>query len=79
MDPIEVDMAEGMKVSRDLPGYAWSRDSRSIVIPAGGKIRRVDVESGEVTTIAFTARVHRVISEMAGRPQEPLGTTFTSG
>ena len=77
MDPIEVDMAEGMKVSRDLPGYAWSRDSRSIVIPAGGKIRRVDVESGDVSTISFTARVHRVISEMAGRPQEPLGTTFT--
>ena len=77
MDPIEVDMAEGMKVSRDLPGYAWSRDSRSIVIPAGGKIRRLDIESGEVATIDFNARVHRVISEMAGRPQEPLGTTFT--
>ena len=77
MDPIEVDMAEGMKTSRDLPGYAWSRDSRSIVIPAGGKIRRIDVASGDVSTIAFTARVQRTISEMAGRPQEPLGTTFT--
>ena len=65
MDPIEMDMAEGMKVSRDLPGYAWSRDSRTIVISQGGKIRRLDVESGDVTTIAFTAPVRRTISEMA--------------
>ena len=57
MDPIEVDMAEGMKVSRDLPGYAWARDGKSIVIAQGGKIRRVDVASGQVTTIPFTARV----------------------
>ena len=77
MDPIEVDMAEGMKVSRDLPGYAWARDGQSVVIAAGGKIRRVDVASGEVSTIPFTARVQRTISEMAGRPQAALGETFT--
>jgi Tol biopolymer transport system component/imidazolonepropionase-like amidohydrolase len=66
MDPIEVDMAEGGKIARDLPGYGWSRDSRSIVIAQGGKLRRLDVESGAVTTIAMTARVRRTISEMAG-------------
>ncbi|MCY4399191.1 MAG: amidohydrolase family protein [Gemmatimonadetes bacterium] len=77
MDPIEVDMAEGMKVSRDLPGYAWARDGASIVIAAGGRIRRVEVASGEVSTIPFTARVQRTISEMAGRPQAALGETFT--
>ena len=77
MDPIEVDMAEGMKVSRDLPGYAWTRDGGSIVIAAGGRIRRVDVASGDVSTIPFTALVQRTISEMAGRPQAALGETFT--
>ena len=77
MDPIEVDMAEGMKVSRDLPGYAWARDGASIVIAAGGRIRRVEVASGEVSTVPFTARVQRTISEMAGRPQADLGETFT--
>ena len=75
MDPIEVDMAEGMKVSRDLPGYSWASDSRSIVVSAGGKIRRVDLD-GAVATIPFTARVQRTISEMAGRPQMALGETF---
>ncbi len=67
MDPIEVDMGEGMKVSRDLPGYAWARDGKSIVLTQGGKIRRVDVASGQVSTIPFTARVKRTISEMAGQ------------
>ncbi|MFI5311856.1 MAG: amidohydrolase family protein [Gemmatimonadales bacterium] len=65
MDPIEVDMAEGIKISRVLPGYAWARDGKSIVITQGGKIRRVTVETGKVETIPFTARVHRTISEQA--------------
>ncbi len=50
---------------RFSPGYAWSKDGRSIVLTEGGKIRRVDVESGKVATIPFTARVHRTISERA--------------
>jgi Tol biopolymer transport system component len=77
MDPIDVDMAEGMKVLRDLPGYSWARDGASIVIAQGGKLRRVDVASGAVTTIPFTARVQRTISEMAGTPQELSSDTFT--
>ncbi|HJU65304.1 MAG TPA: hypothetical protein VJ596_06475 [Gemmatimonadaceae bacterium] len=68
MDPIELDMVEGFKVSRVLPGYSWARDGRSIVISQGGGLRRVDVESGRVTPIPFTARVHRTISEMAYKP-----------
>jgi Tol biopolymer transport system component len=75
MDPIEEDMAEGMKVARDLPGYAWARDGKSIVIAQGGKIRRVTVENGQVATIPFTAKVQRTISEMAGKPQT-LTDTF---
>ena len=50
MDPIEVDMGEGMKTWRVLPGYAWARDGKSIVIAQGGKIRRVDVASGHAST-----------------------------
>ncbi|HEX2445083.1 MAG TPA: amidohydrolase family protein [Vicinamibacterales bacterium] len=68
MDPIEVDMGEGMKTWRVLPGYAWSRDAKSIVIAQGGKIRRVDVATGDVSTIPFTAHVKRTLSEMAYKP-----------
>jgi Tol biopolymer transport system component len=63
MDPITQDMAEGMKTLRILPGYAWSRDGASIVLSEGGRIRRLDVESGRVTTIPFRARVQRTASE----------------
>ena len=65
MDPIETDMVEGMKTLRPLPGYDWTPDGGSIVINQGGKIRRLDVASGAVSTIPFTARVTREISEMS--------------
>src|SRR5687767_6076579 len=61
MDPIEQDVAEGVKTDRVLPGYAWMPDGQSIVIPQGGRIRRVYVQGGRVETIPFKARVHRVI------------------
>ncbi|MFW6201150.1 MAG: hypothetical protein ACOC8B_01110, partial [Gemmatimonadota bacterium] len=65
MDPISVAIESGSKSLRILPGYAWSADGRSIVISQGGKVRRVDVAGEEVTTLPFSARVRRTISEMA--------------
>ncbi len=65
MDPIGVAIESGSKSLRTLPGYAWSRDGSSIVIWAGGKIRRLNVESGDVATIAFDARVQRTLSGLA--------------
>ena len=65
MDPIEFDMAEGIKTLRVLPGYSWTADGRAIVIAQGGRIRRVDVATGSVSTIPFTARVLRTVSEQA--------------
>jgi Tol biopolymer transport system component/imidazolonepropionase-like amidohydrolase len=64
MDPIEFDHSDGGD-GGVLPGYSWAPDGGSIFITQGGKIRRVDVADGEVSTIPFTARVHRVISEQA--------------
>lgn len=64
MDPIESDMVETIKTLRPVPGYDWAPDGSSIVINQGGKIRRVDVGTGAIATIDFTARVTREISEM---------------
>lgn len=81
MDPIEMDMTEGGKNLRVLPGYNWAPDGRSLVLSQGGRLRRLDVESGLVATIPFTARVHRVISEQAYAPfrisDEPFQVKFT--
>ena len=64
MDPIEYDHSDGGG-GGVLPGYSWAPDGQSIFITQGGQIRRVDVAGGAVSTIPFTARVHRVISERA--------------
>jgi Tol biopolymer transport system component len=81
MDPIEFDMAEGIKTLRVLPGYAWAADGRSIVVAQGGRIRRVDVASGQVSTVAFEARVRRTMSEQARGAQRlsdgPVDVRFT--
>lgn len=81
MDPIEVDIVEGLRVLAPLPRYSWTRDAKSILLSQGGKLRWLDVESGQVKTIPFTARVHRVISEMAYAPlrisDEPFEVHYT--
>lgn len=65
MDPIEPMIGSGSKTIGILPRYVWARDGRSILITQGGKLRRVDVASGQVATIPFTARVQRTLSQMA--------------
>jgi Tol biopolymer transport system component len=68
MDPIAVSVEANSYTQSMLPGYAWARDGRSLVLWAGGKIRRVDVASGEVATLSFRARVNRTLSELAWAP-----------
>lgn len=81
MDPVEQDMVEGGKVLRPFPGYSWSADGRTIVVTQGGQLRRLDVASGRVSTIAFKAPVQRTISELANTQtritDDPFQTRFT--
>lgn len=64
-DPVETDAAEGMKTDRVLPGYAWTADSRRLYATRGGRIIRVEAETGEVEEVPFTATVKRRVSEQA--------------
>ncbi|HEX9894474.1 MAG TPA: hypothetical protein VGA78_11155, partial [Gemmatimonadales bacterium] len=75
MDPVDPDMSEdGIQQHGTYPRYCWMPDGRSLVIAQGGKIRRVDLVSGTVTTIPFTARVQRTVSEQAwGKFRVPDG------
>jgi Tol biopolymer transport system component len=65
IDPAAKDLTQvnAQYAYRPFPGYAWSRDGKSLIAWEGGQIRRVDVATGTVATIPFSARVHRVISE----------------
>lgn len=48
---------------RPFPGYGWMPDSKAIVLVVGGKIQKLDVASGSLTPIPFTARVLRTVAE----------------
>ncbi|HEY7546389.1 MAG TPA: amidohydrolase, partial [Blastocatellia bacterium] len=51
------------RATRDLmPGYVFMPDGRSLIIPIGGKIQRVDFETGRATPIPFTAKVEAEIA-----------------
>lgn len=65
MDPIDPMVTSGSKTLGVLPRYKWAKDGKSIVIAQGGKIRRLDIATKAVSTISYTAKVHRTISEMA--------------
>src|SRR5258708_1401233 len=65
MEPLEPMSASGSKTLGVLPRYHWASDGASIVIMQGGKLRRLDVTTGDVATIPFSAPVHRTISQMA--------------
>ncbi|MGH7713066.1 MAG: hypothetical protein ACREOG_17370, partial [Gemmatimonadaceae bacterium] len=67
MDPITTDVQERNN-NGALPRYSWTPDGKSIVIPEGGKLRRLDVASGRIATIPFTARVEKTISERVYAP-----------
>jgi len=55
--PVQHDEQES-RFTRDLlPGYAFTPDSRAVLFSQGGGIRRVDVASGMITSIPFTAEV----------------------
>ncbi len=75
-DPIEIDAAEGMKTERSLPGYAWAPDGGSLFLTRGGRIVRVDAESGDASEIPFTAEVRRMVSGQARAEFEIGDPTF---
>jgi Tol biopolymer transport system component/imidazolonepropionase-like amidohydrolase len=75
-DGLSKDQQETWATFGVYPGFAWTPDGRSIVIEAQGGIARVDVQSGVVTPIPYTARVEQeVVDALRFRP-ELAGETF---
>jgi len=52
-DGVEHDMQETWAIHGVYPGMAWTPDSKSVVLWAGGKIQRVDVAAKTVAAIPF--------------------------
>lgn len=58
------------RASRDtLPGYAFLPDGKSLIVPIGGKLQRVDFESGTARAIPMTVPIK---AEIAARVYTPV-------
>ena len=55
--PIQRDSQERSAGRDQLPGYAFTPDSKVIIISYEGKFHRIDVDTGETHDIPFTANV----------------------
>ncbi|MDZ7644489.1 MAG: amidohydrolase family protein [Woeseiaceae bacterium] len=60
-EDLDSDMQEVWGVHGLYPNMDWTPDSESLVFWAGGKIRRLDIDTGEVRTIEFRVRDTRTV------------------
>ncbi len=75
--PVQYDEQDEDTPSRDLlPGYAFTPDGREVVITAGGKIHRVDIQTRNSTLVPFSAQIELEIGPDLSAPyrvkQEPV-------
>ncbi|MCA9199929.1 MAG: PD40 domain-containing protein, partial [Planctomycetales bacterium] len=68
--PLERDMQEAWAIHGVYPGFAWMPDGQSIVIYGKGKIRRINVDSGEGHDIPFHIRDIRKVASAVRFPIE---------
>ncbi len=67
MDPISHGWA--MDDTDLSPIYAFTPDSQSIIFPAQGKIRKVDIGTGAASVIPFSAHIEHTLTEKVYVPQ----------
>ncbi|MBA3405865.1 MAG: PD40 domain-containing protein, partial [Gemmatimonadaceae bacterium] len=75
-DGLDHDQQEAWAIYGTYPGYDWMPNGKSVVIWAGGKINSVDMTSGRVTNIPFTARIRQTITEAVRTPQRVAPDSF---
>lgn len=75
-DGLSRDQQETWATFGVYPNYNWTPDGESIVVWAKGKIRRVDVESGEASVIPFEVNASHVLHKALMFPQEVSPGTF---
>ncbi|MGP1309002.1 MAG: amidohydrolase family protein [Phycisphaerales bacterium] len=60
---LERDMQEAWAIHGVYPAFDWTPDNKSIVLWARGKIRRIDVDSGNASEIPFHIKDTRTVAE----------------
>ena len=72
-DALDQDMQETWGVQGMYPNMDWTPDSQALVFWAGGKIKRIDIDSREVTEIPFRVQDSRQVID----PPRPQIDVFT--
>jgi Tol biopolymer transport system component len=67
--PVQRDDQESIFTRDFLPGYAFTPDGKEVVIAYGGKIHRVDAETGEEHLVPFVAKVSRDLGPLLDFPE----------
>ena len=62
INPVTRDDQESRATRDTMPGYAFMPDGKSLLMTIGGKIQRVDFETGKATVIPFSAKVEADIA-----------------
>jgi imidazolonepropionase-like amidohydrolase/Tol biopolymer transport system component len=60
-DSLDRDLQEAWAIHGVYPSMAWTPDSKSIVFWSGGKIRRINISTKEVSLIPFTVETIRKV------------------
>ncbi len=58
------DDQEGFSAEDTLPGYAFTRDGRSVILSIDGKLQKLDLTSGSAADIPFKAHVKRELGKL---------------
>lgn len=62
---LERDAQEGFAFHGTFPGYGWTRDNKSLIVTSGGKIVKINVDSGAREAIPFEAAVEQRVTDAA--------------
>jgi len=66
--PIQRDDQESLYTRDFLPNYAFTPDSKDLIVTWGGKIHRVSVATGEAHDIPFSAKISRQLGPQLSFP-----------
>jgi Tol biopolymer transport system component len=66
--PVQRDEQESRYTRDILPGYAFTPEGKEVVAAFGGKIRRIDVKTGEAKDIPFQAKVSQPVASRLNFP-----------
>lgn len=75
-DGLERDMQETWAIHGVYPAFAWTPDSRAIVIWAGGRFHRIDAERGTRVAIPFHVKDTRRVTEAVRFPVDVAPARF---